>query len=327
MIYFYVSKEYWTPSIDKQANWENLPEYKDGVYCWILQTYYRLLNVGVDCSIGPALPTSGIIISHKACLPNSFKPSKTQLLVCIAADWGRHPFAQVNIVQNPMGIRPEGINRSERYLGLGKNIYIRHWPQAGIIPRDKSRADALTTIAYIGRKENLAIELKSEKWNQFLSQKGIKWLIVDDPEKWHDYSLIDATISIRDFSGNLYPWKPASKLFNSWKAGVIPICAAESSFTEERQKPEECFIAHSMDQLHSIINELHSDQTLVKNSFKASINRSQDVSFEAITKDWEGILKNDLSYEYEKWIAKTSFQRAIYYAKRLPVTIFKQIFS
>lgn len=310
MIYFYIDPKFWSTDLLNLDNWKSWPGYKDGVHCWTLQTYYRLKDAGLYCSLVSKLPNEGIIITHKGNIPDNLRPNKSQLIVCISADWGLHMYSQVNIVQNPAGVTAEGTPRVERVFNRSKKIFVRLWPQAGIIKRDASRKNTFKKIAFIGRDINLHDSLQSEQWETFIADRGLEWELVSDPSRWHDYSGIDATLSVRDFSSNEYSWKPATKLYNSWAAGVIPICSAESAYVMESKSKEDCIIVNSYTELCEAVDKLIQDDEYRASCLDASIKRSADVTFDSITQDWLNIIEKKLVLEHQAWIKKSWFRRS-----------------
>ncbi len=123
-----------------------------GRYNWTLQTYLYLRAGGVNCQLTGTLPREGIVVTHRDFLADAIRPGPRLLLVCLLADrgapemWlagaGRHPYAQLHLVQNPQDAlvaRPSLLWES-RYLPL--------WPQPGLIPRDAARGDRFEHAAY-----------------------------------------------------------------------------------------------------------------------------------------------------------------------------------
>jgi len=322
MLFFYIPPQLMPdplPAID-DFTWEG---YKDGVYCWTLQTYFHLKTSGVECQLVSSIPTSGIIIAHRGCLDEKFRPNREQLLVCMQADWSRHPYAQVHIVQNANQQLDKYTSMLDRYFLPGKRYFVRLWPQAGIIPRNLSRARTIKHIAYMGRSLNLADELKSKDWQTFLDSHSIKWSLVEQPDKWADYSSIDATLSIRSFKDSRYHFKPATKLYNSWIAGVIPICGPESAYISEKKNKHDCLIVHSYEELKTELARIIHSQEL-EMYFKASVERASDISNSSITNDWKSILKK-IEKDRQAWINQTELTRISFFTIRTVGKLLRQL--
>lgn len=211
---------------------ENLPESADiywegfayGVFSWTLQTYLRLQATGFPCKLVSSMPEEGIVLTHRDCLPDNLQPGSRLLIVCLQADRKRHPYAQLHIVQNAQAALKKSVTP------LWDNYYIPHWFQPGLIPRHPERGDRFENIAFFGKEENLAPELKQPSWNEQLQALGLSWHIVSS-DKWNDYSYVDAVLAVRELNIQAtYTSKPATKLYNAWQAGVPAILGCDSAF-------------------------------------------------------------------------------------------------
>lgn len=324
MVYFYLSEKYWFDGIEHLEDWKTFEGYKDGSYCWTLQTYYYLKERGINCKLVNYIPNNGIIVSHKANFPSILFPNKRQLFVCCAADWGLHLFSQVNLVQNPEGEKKSGTPFIERNVTKSTNIFVRLWPQSGLLERNASRGTKFSHLVFMGRKENLHFDLQSEHWLSFIRENELEWSVVDEPTGWKDYRDVDATISIRDFSDNAYDWKPATKLYNSWLAGVIPICGNESAYSYESNLEEDCLIVRTYDELCQTILQLKEDKKFRERCYEASRTRSKDITFAKITDDWVDLIENSLKSELEKWSNSNVLKRYCTHLRKLCGFILKK---
>lgn len=324
MVYFYLSEKYWFDGIEQLEDWKTWEGYKDGSYCWTLQTYYYLKNIGLSCKLVNYIPNKGIIVSHKANFPSILIPNKHQLFVCCAADWGLHLFSQVNLVQNPEGEKKSGTPFIERNVTKSINIFIRLWPQSGLLKRTDSRGTQFSRLVFMGRKENLHTDLQSEHWLSFINENELEWCVVDEPADWKDYRHVDATISIRDFDDNAYDWKPATKLYNSWLAGVIPICGNESAYSFESDSKEDCLIVRTYDELCQTILHLKEDKEFRERCYKASRARSKDITFDKITDDWVNLFENRLKLELENWSNRSVLGRYFIHLRKMCGFILKK---
>ena len=118
---------------------------------------------------------------------------------------------------------------------------------------------------------NLANELKTKEWKYKLKKLGFSWFIAPK-EKWHDYSNIDLTISVREFGENnrtenpLFDpdSKPPSKLINSWLAGVPAILGQESAYQNLRQNPLDFIEVRSKQELVQSLIEIRENKELYR---------------------------------------------------------------
>lgn len=150
LIYFYIPKERWPtdkiPEDPSQYGQFQRSKHTNfgGDYSWTLQTYLHLKANGFPCELTATLPSQGIVLSHRYLLPSNLQPKPELLLVCMQSDRGRHPYAQLHVVQNPRQEIPK------RPFTLWESYFISHWPQAGLIPRDPKRGDRFENVAYFG---------------------------------------------------------------------------------------------------------------------------------------------------------------------------------
>ena len=314
-LFFHLSPEHWPEDLAATED-ENWPGYRNGVTIWTLRTYHELRKTGYDCSLVREFPDEGIIIAHRASLHNRMRPTAAQLLVCIAADWGRHPFSQVHIVQSPLGARREGIPLIERYFMPGRSYHIRHWTQPGLIPRDPSRGNTLEHLVFFGRRSQLAPELTTPRWTDFLERLGLTWTVVDDLSPCSDYRDIDATVFIRGFGNESWGWKPGLKLFNSWRAGVIPICGPEPSYLLDRNGRNDSHIVSTYAELCRVVERLVREPEFRRTSFEASRSRAGDFSRERMVKDWIHLIETDLREEYDRWRSRSRVSRTRFFLAR-----------
>jgi uncharacterized protein (DUF3820 family) len=226
------------------------PELPEGRFTWVLYTYLQLKAAGLQVELVDTLPEYGTVISHRDFLPASMLPSDL-FLVCIKADRNHHPWAQFHLVQNE----------------VDRGTAIDFWPQPGLKPRDPSRK-GIRSIAYFGREANLTQELKGP-WD--------KRFTVKDRLNWHDYSDVDVTISVRDFTGNSSDpvldanAKPPNKLINSWRAGVPAIVGCESAFRQVRRSSLDFLEVQSMKDLREALRQLENPVLyygMVENGFE-----------------------------------------------------------
>ena len=86
--------------------------------------------------------------------------------------------------------------------------------------------------------------------------------IESEKEKWPDYSSVDGIIAVREFGPQTANRKPATKLYNSWLAGVPAILGAESAFRFEGNPGEDYLEVTSMKEVFQSIESLMTDVNL-----------------------------------------------------------------
>lgn len=292
-----------------------------GFDSWITQTYLRLTEAGFSCQLTGTLPEEGIIVAYRDFLPYSLQPGPKQFIVCVKADKNPNPYAQIHVSHNPIEAElPDLTVQSipdDYQLLLGPRYYIPHWPQPGLIPRESERETRLENIAYYGTSYNLAAELKQEQWQRFVASLGLNWVVEQRRDQWHNYSHVDVVVAVRSFSGETdYSWKPASKLFNSWRAGVPAILGAESAFKGERKNQLDYIEADSYEAAKSALQRLQNSPELYQAMQNNGFQRAREIEIPQIVAKWQHFLLEVAVPGYENWCAKSSRERRLYYLRR-----------
>lgn len=275
------------------------------IYSWIVQTYFRLSANGFPCTLVRTLPHEGIVITYWESIPIDFKPSVELLIVGIIADGiYPHPYTQIRVVQN-----------HKAALKFSASYYIPHWPHPGLIPRSSIRGDRFETIGYFGDVNNLAPELKSEAWQTQLQSLGLKWCPIE-PDRWHDYSDIDAVLAVRSFEKLDYLEKPATKLFNAWHAGVPAILGHESAFESERQSDLDYIEVSSPDEILSALKRLRDDSTLRQAMIANGWVRAEETNVESITTRWSDFITQVAMPAHEVWLSSSYMTQQLLFIQR-----------
>lgn len=296
-VFFYVPRSEWPkqgiPEIPVM-HWDTPDLWPvGGKYNHTIQTYLRLKSDGFPCELVDTLPDEGILIAHRDFLPKSAKLLNPKLLVvCIKAERTPHPYAQLHILQNPF---------EESLLDTCWNAcYIPFWTQRGLIPRNPERGDTFKTVAYFGRRVNLAPELNDQKWFQQLDELGLHWYHASEDYLWYDYSGVDVILAVRSFDKQTYDDKPASKLFNAWRAGIPVIAGNDSAFQAEFRSELDFIKVSTLDETIAALKRLRDDSNLRRAMMDNAAERAIDVQPEAITQRWRAFLAEVAFPAYER---------------------------
>lgn len=282
-----------------------------GHYAWTIQTYLNLRTRGVPCCLSRRLPQEGIVLSHERFLRQVGKPSSRLLLVCLRADQGRIRYAQLHVVQNPAQVRLPS------WYQLWESHFIPYWPQPGLVPRNPSRGNRFEVAAYLGAEKNLAPALHDAHWAADLQKRGIEWRPAFTDNAWSDYSNIDAVVAVRRFQSlHIYDSKPATKLFNAWRAGVPAILGPESGYRAERKTSLDYIEVTSYQDLIAAIDRLRADSGLRKAMVENGFRRSTEVSTDAITERWRQFLTAVAIPAYVVWQRQSSIRREALFLAR-----------
>jgi hypothetical protein len=314
-IYFYIPQSDWLEGMPTTADVQWVG-FRRGIFCWTLQTYLRLKADGFPCELVGTLPEEGIILAHWDSLPSDLKPNAKQLIVCFQADRARHPYAQVHIVQNSQGLLPQLMLLGDRYLLPGKNAFMPLWAQPGLIPRDPTRGDRFETVAFFGLAENLAPELRDPDWAKKLSEMGLQWHLVSEFDRWSDYSQVDAIVAVRTFTRQSYTWKPATKLYNAWHAGVPAILGYDSAFRAERQSDLDYLEVFSPKDVIAALRRLRDEPAFRQAMIENGQLRAQETTPVAMTARWRSLLMNVVVPAYQDWCKASGVVRQSFLMRR-----------
>ncbi|MFM9825418.1 hypothetical protein [Flavobacterium sp.] len=292
--------------------------YKSGLDCWILKTFWKLKEYKSDLNIHLVnyIPDEGIIIFHKGFFPKDIMPSNTQLFVCVQADYGRHQYAQYHIAQNPFGVSNFNFSKrsffEEKLFSFTKSYFIAHWNQNDIIKRNSSRGESFKNVCFYGIDQNFPQKLLEPSFKEKLNKEGIDLKIITDSDQWNDYSETDCVLAIRDFENKPHYNKPFSKIINSYLAGVPVIAGNESSSLYLKNglgigisivtNPDECF--NAIKQVKE--NYLSSLKRIIID--KVKLKEFQD---EAIVLSWDKLLR-EMQQNYQLWRNSSSLAKYIY---------------
>ena len=285
-----------------------------GPYNWTIQTCLYLKAFGFDCALTASLPDKGIILGHSDFLPNSFKPSFQQFIVEIKPDRILGcAYANFVIVQNKHDPLRRGIGRL-----LINSAFVNYWPQPDLRPRDESRGDRFENICFMGNPEQF---LKSpEQLALELSKLGLNWEMIPR-KRWHDYSSVDAVVAVRAPQGsNKGPHyssnrKPATKLYNSWLAGVPAILSPEMAYQELRKTDLDFLEARDIPEILRAIKRLIREPQLRRSMAENGRIRGQEFSPVNIVEEWIGVLKDEIFPRYLRW-SRSLHRRTGFYLVR-----------
>lgn len=275
-----------------------------GTQYWTYQTWQRLQKENIFCDLVTELPHEGIVILYigdtffKKYFTDAHLRSKSLFLVNILADGIPHPAAHLHLVQN----------RTHSRL-LPHSLFIPHWPEPDLIPRDSKRGDRFENIFFFGNVCCLAPELVSEEWTNHLRRRTGLHFSVRDITEWHDYSNVDAIVAVRRFSRSSHLHKPASKLYNAWLAGVPFIGGRDSAYATEGHPGKNYLTAYSpqgvIKQLQRLKENKNLRLALVNNGIQASASFTQA----AILHRWKKMIQEILPLRAQQWQQKSNTQR------------------
>jgi len=254
-----------------------------------------------DVELVHELPASGIIITLSNLLPDGFLPQRDQFIAAVTADFLPHPGAHVQIVQNAAHARR-----------LPGSVFVPHWPQPNLIPRDPSRDDRFETLAFFGDPSNLAAELSTPAFARELESRADVRFEIRENTRWHDYSDVDAVLAVRDFSRARHLNKPATKLYNAWLGGTPLIGGRDSAFSAEGQEGSDYLVARSAADCISHVCRLKNDPALRKAIVDAGTARAATRSRDAVRELWQELCSSGLPERMDAWKKKPPLHQSAF---------------
>ncbi|MFZ4116316.1 MAG: hypothetical protein ACOYK6_06290 [Chthoniobacterales bacterium] len=257
-------------------------------YNWIYQTWKFLKEAGIPCHLSSQPVDYGIMITLCEGLPSSFgkdaRQSHDLFIVDIVADTKKQrPAADCYLLQN----------RAHTCL-VPNALFMPHWPQPGLIPRDPIRGKRFKNICFFGEIQNLAPELTSPEWSQRLfTELGLHFEI-RTLDRWHDYRDVDCVVAIRDFSSSPHFYKPATKLYNAWLAGVPFIGGSDSAYASDGKPGKDYLVATSLEELFRHLKRLQEENALRAMLVRHGIQSSKAFTKEATLERWSKLIQKTL---------------------------------
>ena len=267
---------------------------------WILQTVYHLRRNGYPAELTNEIPESGIVIGHSYELPRNLRPTGKLFVVSVQADFRPHPYANADIVQNPVQARDEFAGR--------RRYYMTHWPQNGLIPRDESRGEAFENLSYFGVGTDGSV--RDEEFKKWLKENGFNFILGWKPSSWLDYSNADAVVALRN-TRHLHSHKPATKLYNAWAAGVIPIMGPESAYWCLQKSDLDFVRVRNTEEIKKALLSLREDPKLRRRIIENGRERARHFTLERTARRWIDLLEVNLLADANIWFRTPAWKRAL----------------
>ncbi len=306
-VFFYIPAKH-LPSAKRLEDWRagRIPDLFDvgkpaTAQNWIYQTWEELGDT-CDIELVGEMPKEGIIVTLANFLHTGFRASDDQFIAAVVADFVPHPGAQVQILQN--------IAHARRFPG---GIFMPHWPQLNLIPRDPSRGDRLETMAFFGDRPNLAPEMATPAFaERLLKETGVR-LEIRGSDRWHDYSDVDVAVAVRSFSVARHLHKPATKLYNAWLAGIPLIGGVDSAFMTEATDGVDYLVARTPDELVSHVRLLKAQPELRRGLVEAGNKRAMAHSRETMRERWRSLCEVELPERFAHWQKRGGLSRKAFW--------------
>ncbi len=290
--------------IDPETDWRPFRNSRGQA---IPHTYIRLRQAGHAVQLSNYPPRNGIVVVFAGDM-RQFQAERSRknrpTVVCVQADRLAPEVSFADVIVQHNGLREDGRRR----------FFIPNWPQPGLVPRAPDRGADVTTVTYKGNTDNLRPEFLTKKWERFLAERGLTFVVdapleSDDPRlaglgagirigsnsKWHDYAETDVVLAVRPPSLDRYRHKPAVKLINAWRAGTPALLGPEPAYRELRRSPLDYLEISSPKDAAEAMSRLCDDPSLYEAMVANGLERATEFSVESITARWETLLFETLS--------------------------------
>ena len=278
--------------LDPDRDWQ---EFVTGERAWILQTYLRLRAVGAPVELADTIPREGVAVfgsKQRQALRTIASRGRSSILVGVRADVGEALIADFEIVQNRQ--QADGARR----------FFIPHWPQPGLIARAQARGTRIENVAFKGFSGNLHEAFAGIEWRDWLNANGMHW-ISDAVQysktdtsgaglNWNDFREIDLVLAVRPPRKDLYPRKPATKLYNAWRANVPALLGPEIAYRELRQSPLDYVEIADAADARASIERLRREPRLFEQMVANGATRAAEFSPGTIASAWTRLLFDEL---------------------------------
>jgi hypothetical protein len=276
--------------LDPARDWRELQR---GERAWVLQTWLHLAKAGHPARLSARLPESGIVVFHakqRRAVRGQYRGGRHRdlLLVSVRGDLRQVSIADCELVQN-------------RHSADGRRqIFVPHWPQPGLLPRDEARGSSLRRIAYKGFDRNLHPWFRGPEWTAFLAQRQIDWVVDSVPFAqqttakgaldWPDFRTVDLILAVRPPNTPRLDSKPGTKLHNAWLAGVPAVLGPEVAFRELRLSPLDYLEAAGPEEAKAAVERLLTEPGLYRGMVENGRRRAAEVDADAVLRRWVEVL-------------------------------------
>jgi hypothetical protein len=145
--------------------------------------------------------------------------------------------------------------------------------------------------------------LREEPFSRFLEDNGMRMTLDTIVDKdvsqpvaaaWHDYRNVDVVLAMRPASDRAHTHKPATKLYNSWLAGVPAVLSPDYAFRELRRGPLDYIEVQSVDEARAALLKLRRDPALYQAMVDNGRVSGRDFTADAIADRWQTLLYETL---------------------------------
>jgi hypothetical protein len=255
---------------------------------WIVLTFARLRDAGIDVRLSNRLPDAGVVVFYAG----DKRAVWTQLRGASDAVCQRMLLAAVRSDRHPVGFADCEIVQNASSADGTRALHVPHWPQPGLVARDPARGEVLRTVLFPGTPQNLDPAFASDATRRLLRDRGIDLRCASGGVQpvWNDFHDVDALLALRPAAMGLVRNKPAWKLFNAWLAGVPAVLGPESGYRELREGPLDYLEAATPDEALRALQRLQDEPGLYAAMVANGLRRGSAFTTEATLGRWCDLL-------------------------------------
>jgi hypothetical protein len=276
--------------------------------CWIILTYLYLKQKHLNVSISDRFIPGEICVVTSQDVGIKDRTFNSFVVGC-RGDGFPPRLCEITVVQNKACVEDSKTD-----------IFIPIWPQPALIPRLKERGSTIENIVYKGGEINLYESFCSPEFKRELEKLGVTLRINGKPENeplmWNDYSTDDLVLAVRDLTEKDVLVKPASKLVNSWIAGVPALLGPEPAFREQRQSDLDYIEVTTPQAVFEAIKLLKSQPELYQKMVANAHKRAEDFTTGKMIQRWYEFLAGPVADGYKRWLKRTQVSRMAEFSLR-----------
>jgi hypothetical protein len=260
---------------------------------WSVQAYLLLKQRGLDVRLVQNFIPDQICLSPFDHLSPGKLAFNSYVVAC-RHDRARPEICEQRIVINELNV----IDQTD--------LYVPHWTQPNLLPRDRQRGARVESLVFKGIERNLAFPFKAPEFKQQLQDLGINFVVTpDDPAlqfaDWVDYRQADVAFAVRNNTEYDLSLKPALKLLNAWVAGCPAILGPEPAYQTLRQSELDYIEVRTVAEVIEALQRLKADPTLYEAMVENGLKRAQAFTDDRIAQIWRDHLAGSIATGYERW--------------------------
>ncbi len=275
---------------------------------WGIQTYLQLRHRGLDVELVDRYVPGAICVTTYEHLRIIDRPFNSYVVAC-RHDRGRPEICEQRVVQNLDNVVDD------------TDHYVPHWPQPGLVPRDRQRRSTVANVVYQGRPAHLAPEYRDDGFTAALAGLGLRLRLGEadgarEVASWTDYSTADVVLAVRRVDPYTLGLKPPSKLLNAWLAGCPALLGPEPAYRQLRRSELDYVEVSSPAEAIEALRRLRDDPGRYAAMVRNGDERAREYTPDRIAEVWRDLLAGPVSAGFERWRDAGPLERTIGRAAR-----------